>query len=100
MRKLVVSDSASIKIDELLNYLEANWSKKVRLNFFYKMNKLLKQIQEYPDSCPKTDYAEGVRRLIITKQTFLYYNYDDRNIYILMVYDNRMNPKKLRNYIN
>ena len=41
MRKIILSKRASEKLDELLDYLEREWSTKVKLNFINKFDKSL-----------------------------------------------------------
>ncbi len=38
--------------------------------------------------------------LVISKQTSAFYNFDDKSIIILSIFDNRMNPKKKTKHIN
>ncbi|MBI9037123.1 MAG: type II toxin-antitoxin system RelE/ParE family toxin [Bacteroidales bacterium] len=76
MRKLILSKRASKKLDKLLNYLEEEWSLKVKKEFISKLEKSLKQIQKYPESCQKTDSVKELHMLVVTKQTSVFYQYD------------------------
>ena len=71
MRRIVLSKRASNKLSKLLEYLENEWSLKVRNDFLKKLDKALSQIQKFPESCRETDYVKGLRMLVITKQTYL-----------------------------
>jgi len=75
MRKVVFSKSASQEIDELLNYLESEWSVKVKQNFIHKLDNSVLQISKYPLSAEKSGVKDGLRRLVITKQTTLFYTH-------------------------
>ena len=57
MRTIKLSRRASIKLNKLLEYLENEWSLKVKLDFIKKLDTSLKQIQKYPVSCPQTDFV-------------------------------------------
>ena len=96
MRKIVLSKRASVRLEKLLEYLEQEWSLKVKDDFIKKLDKSLNQIQKFPESCPKTDFVKGLHRLAVTKQTSLFYRFDSKAIKIVTIFDNRMNPAKLK----
>jgi hypothetical protein len=60
MRKIILSKRASKKLEKLLEYLELEWSLKVKNDFIKKLD------------------------------------YDSKNITIVTLFDNRMNPDKLK----
>ena len=95
MRTIKISKRASKKLEKLLKYLETEWSLKVKWDFIRKLDKSLKQIQKFPDSCPKTDFVKGLHMLVVTKQTSVFYRFDAETIFIVTIFDNRMNPKEL-----
>jgi plasmid stabilization system protein ParE len=99
MRKIILSKRASNRLEKLLEYLELEWSIKVKKDFIKKLDKSLKQIQKYPDSCQQTDFIKGLHMLVVTKQTSLFYRFDANKITIVTIFDNRMNPKKLKKEI-
>ncbi len=96
MRKIILSKRASNRLEELLEYLELEWSLKVKNDFIKKLDKSLSQIQKFPNSCPKSDIVTGLHVFVVTKQTSLYYRYDEQTITILTLFDNRMNPDRLK----
>lgn len=96
MRKIVLSKRASNRLDKLLEYLEREWSLKVKDDFIKKLDKSLNQIQKFPESCPKTDYVEGLHILVVTKQTSLYYRFNSKIIKVVTIFDNRMDRVKLK----
>ncbi|MBX2960061.1 MAG: type II toxin-antitoxin system RelE/ParE family toxin [Flavobacteriales bacterium] len=59
MRKVVISKRASNRLENLFDYLESEWSLKVKKAFINKLDKSLKQLQQYPDSCPQTDFVKS-----------------------------------------
>ena len=99
MRKIVLSKRASYKLNKLLEYLESEWSLKVKKDFVIKLDKSFIQIQKYPNSCPQTDFVKGLHILVVTKQTSLFYRFDSNSITIVTIFDNRMNPGKLKTEI-
>jgi len=96
MRKIKLSKRASNRLEKLLEYLELEWSLKVKEDFIKKLDKSLTRVQKFPESCQKTDFVKGLHMLVVTKQTSIFYRYDSKNITIVTLFDNRMNPDKLK----
>ncbi len=90
-----LSKRAEKKLDNLFNYLETKWSERAKNNFVKKLQKAIKQIQQHPSGFPKSEIIKGLHKLVITKQTTIYYKYDKKYIYIITVFDTRQNPEKL-----
>jgi plasmid stabilization system protein ParE len=96
MRKIELSKRATQKLEQLLQYLEFEWSLKVKNEFIVKLDKSLERISQFPESCPETDYIHGLRMLVLTKQTSLFYKFNPRVISIVTLFDTRMNPETLK----
>lgn len=96
MRSIVLSKTAARKLEMLLKYLEEEWSEKVKHNFIEKLDNSLEQINKYPLSYEKSQLKPELHRCLITKQTTLYYKFDSKRVYVVTLFDNRMNPKKLK----
>lgn len=96
MRKVVLSKRASNKLEKLLEYLEHEWSHKVKTNFINKLDKTLENVSQYPVSAQKSDLVKGLHKVVVTKQTTLYYKFDSKSIKVVTIFDTRMNPKKLK----
>lgn len=99
-RKILLSKRASGKLDKLLIFLEEEWSLKVKKDFIFKLEVVLKQIRKLPESFPESDKMPGLRKCVITRQTTIFYKYSDTSIYIVSLFDNRQNPKSLDKEIN
>lgn len=96
MRTIVLSKTAAKKLELLLKYLEDEWSEKVKYNFIEKLDNSLEQINKHPLSCEKSQLKPQLHRCIITKQTILYYTFDEKRIFVVTIFDNRMHPEKLK----
>ncbi len=59
-RKIVLSKRASRKLDKLLEYLETEWSIRIKNNFIKKLDRSLQIIKENPESFPKSDRITGL----------------------------------------
>jgi plasmid stabilization system protein ParE len=99
MRKVILSKRASTRLEKLLEYLELEWSLKVKNDFIKKLDKSLTQIQKFPGSCQHTDFIKGLYMFVVTKQTSFFYRFDTKTITIVTLFDNRMNPERLKKEI-
>ncbi len=97
MRKIVLLKRTANRLGTLLDYLASEWSLTVKNEFVTKLDHSLKQIQKYPESCPKTSVVNGLHMLVVTKQTSIFYRFDAETITIVTIFDNCMNPDKLKN---
>ena len=70
--------------------------RKVKYNFIERLDKSLKQISKYPLSCEKSQLKQGLHRCFVSKQTTLFYKFDTKRVYVVTIFDNRMNPEKLK----
>jgi len=99
MRKVVLSKRAAKKLDELLEYLELEWSTNIKKEFVRKLEKSIEQIQRFPNSSPQSELEKGLYMLVLSKQTSIFYRFDTEYIKIVTIFDNRMNPDKLKGEI-
>ncbi len=99
MRKVILSKRAAKRLNGLFEYLETEWSLKTKRDFTKKLDKSIKQIQKFPSSCPQSELEKGLFMLVVTKQTSLFYRFDSESITIVALFDNRMNPAKLKKEI-
>ena len=92
--KAVFADEAIDQLDALLDYLEREWSSKVRDKFVLNLQQFVSTIERYPEAFPVSNnlVAEGARRCVVVPQVSLYYLIDAQNqrIVILTIRDNRM----------
>ncbi|MBV5348516.1 type II toxin-antitoxin system RelE/ParE family toxin [bacterium] len=95
-RRIRFSKSASAKLENLLVYLEIEWSMKVKENFIVKLDSSLLQIQNHPDSFPASEKINGLRKCVVTKQTTIFYKYSDQAINVVAIFDNRQDPNSQR----
>ena len=96
-REIRLSSRALQKLDNLLVYLEEEWTLKVKETFILKLDKSFQQIQKLPDSFPESEKIKGLRKCVITRQTTVFYKYTDTHINIVTIFDTRQNPKQLKN---
>ena len=95
MREIILSKRAAQKLDKLFKYLESEWSLKVKNIFAEKLDQILSHLKTFPEIGQKTNLVKGLYRLVITKQTTIYYRFDKKYIKIATIFDTRMDPKKI-----
>ena len=100
MRKVVFSKRASQRLEKLLEFLELEWSAKVKDNFIKKLDRSIAQIRKYPESAPQSETIKGLHRFVITKQTTLYFRFDSTTIKVAAIFDTRQHPDKLKKDLN
>ena len=94
-RKIVLTKTAEKRLNDLLEYLENAWSTKAKLKFISKLEQRLEIVKDKPEVFPASTVKKGLHKCVITRQTFIYYNFDEQKIYVLTVFDNRQDPNKL-----
>jgi plasmid stabilization system protein ParE len=94
-RKIVLSKRASRKLEKLLEYLETEWSKRIKNNFIKKLDRSLHILKEKPESSPKSDRVKDLYKCVVTKQTTVYYKFDNKKLYVVTFFDTRQDPNKL-----
>ncbi len=95
-RKVVLSPTARKKLDDLLDYLDENWPRKVKKDFINKLDITLKRICKYPESCPESKEIKRLRKCVVTSQNSLFYRIGENEIEVITFFDNRQDPSKLK----
>jgi plasmid stabilization system protein ParE len=99
MRKVTLSKRAARKLEKLLDYLEKEWSEQVKQNFIKRMDQSIRFISSFPEATEESDIKKGLHRCVVTKQTTIYYLFDETEIKIVTIFDTRMNPRRLKKEI-
>jgi len=100
MRTVIVSKRAAVRLASLLDYLETEWSEKVKHNFIQKLDRVLKIIASHPHSFEKSELKPDLFRCVVNQYTTLYYQFNEREIKIVSLFDTRMNPGRLKKEIS
>lgn len=67
------SSEANLGLEHVLDYLEIKWTILEILNLEHKIDGKLKQISEYPLSCPAAATNPSLRKAVIDKNNFIIY---------------------------
>ncbi|MCX2839358.1 type II toxin-antitoxin system RelE/ParE family toxin [Salinimicrobium sp. MT39] len=95
-RKIIISEIAEKRLESLFEYLMEEWSFKVKSDFIKELDKNIQIIKDQPDVFPESDEESGLRKCVITKQTTLYYQFNDIEVHLLTFFDTRQDPEKLK----
>ncbi len=93
-RKIILSKTAEKILSRLFEYLEEEWSEKVKSDFIKKLDFSISIIKNQPQSFPESKKQKGLRKCVVTKQTTLYYRFNSKQISIMTVFDTRQHPLK------
>lgn len=94
--KVFLSPLAELKLQYLLEYLKDEWGEESRNRFLNKLEESFQTISSFSESHPKTEKLEGIYKLVITKQTSLFYRIKNDQIEVITVFDNRRDPKSVK----
>lgn len=100
MAKQIILTPLAIKnYNQIIEYLLEHWGVGVTENFIKRVEEveqlLSKQAQVYPFIHP----SKKIQRCILTKHNTIYFREYEESIRILMIFDNRQDPSKLRDLL-
>mgnify|MGYP000125224716 CR=1 FL=1 len=87
---IVLSEPAAEQLQALLDYLELEWSPRIRDGFLLKLERSLTVLQQFPIAFPHSEKFLGLRKCVITPQCSAYYQIQGNDIEIIAFFDNRM----------
>ena len=94
MKKVIWTRTARKSLRSTSDFITELWNEKVTNEFLSQLDYRIKQIQQNPELAPAFKDSE-IRQLLIHKTVSLFYkNYPDF-IKLLLVWDNRQDPKTL-----
>ena len=95
--EVIWSAKAKITFYAVIEYLNANWTKKEMIQFNQRTHLTIIAIRKNPQLFPSSAKNIEVRRAIVDKNNSFYYKIDDNNqkIYLLTFFDSRQDPEKL-----
>lgn len=68
-----LSPVAELKLEKLIEYLKAEWGDKTKSKFLKELKKSISKIENFPESCPKSDLYDGIHKRVVSKLTSFYY---------------------------
>ena len=91
--KIQWTDEAKITFDNIVNYLEREWSEKEVKKLIAKSNNVLELISNNPKMF-KITKKKNIHRGLVVPQVSIIYRVKKTEIELLSFWDNRQNPKK------
>jgi hypothetical protein len=92
---VIWSLNASFTYYNILNYLDENWTIKEVSAFITRTEEAISHISENPLLFPYS-HKSKIHKCVIVKQVSLYYETSGDTIKLLIFWDNRRNPAKLK----
>ncbi|SNB29621.1 conserved hypothetical protein [Flavobacterium psychrophilum] len=94
MRNIIFSKNAQVNLDDLLQYLEFKFSLRTQSEFIKKLDKVIFLIQSDPEIFSFSKVNKNYRRCVLSKQTTLYYKFDNKEINVLALFRYSSKPKQ------
>tara|TARA_B100000809_G_C15000088_1_gene481253 strand:+ start:709 stop:1005 length:297 start_codon:yes stop_codon:yes gene_type:complete len=95
IKQIIWSPAAEKDAEQILDFINTKWSKRVAAKFLNKLDDNIRLISEDPKLFPIIEDNLGVRKCVVTKQNSLFYRISDETIEIIRLFDTRQNPKSL-----
>ena len=96
MKKIKFTLRAEKSFENILNYIEAKWSTKRKIDFLKKFDKSTLAILLHPESFPCSEKNNMIRKCVLTRQTTFYYVFTAKEITIINFFDTRQHPNKIK----
>lgn len=90
------TNEAEQHLDNIIEYLEKNWTDREIRNFFRKLEEGLEIIKTKPLQQKKSIRKPNTYEFQLSQQTTIFYCFDLKTATILALWSNKMNPKKLK----
>lgn len=82
--KIIWTNNAVNEFEEILKYLETEWSIKASNNFKSKLSKTLMIIKESPKAFPTFHYNKILRKAYINKRVSMFYRINNNSILLFI----------------
>ena len=94
--EIVWSKEAEKQLDDVIEYLESNWTDKEISNFFQKLESAIQEIRSAPHRNKKSERKSDTHEYQLAPQITIFYNFEEKQIAVLLLWSNRQNPDKLK----
>ena len=87
------TNQAVSDLDEILKYLEENWSTKEVENFKSKLGQDIELLSKFPYLGSASKSKKGLRRFVLNKHVTIIYHFDNDTISLISLFQNVRQPK-------
>ncbi len=94
--RILWTNEAIKNLEQILDYITTAWTDKEANHFKMKLAEQLNIISKFPNIFPASIMAPRLRKAVLTKQTIIFYEVKDQNIYIVYLFDSRQNPERIK----
>jgi plasmid stabilization system protein ParE len=94
-KRVIWSPAALNDLENILDYLNHNWSETIVNKFINNIDDNIGLIIEDPIIFPLINDELKIRKSVITKHNTLFYRETSSEIQIIRLFDSRQDPKKL-----
>jgi plasmid stabilization system protein ParE len=98
-KPLVLSNEALQNLDDVTDYLIKTWGIKTASVFLSKMDKFYKNVTFQPRLFPFINKRKRIRKCAVTKYNLVLYRETKYFIEVIIIFDTRQNPRKLKERI-
>ncbi|MFW6309478.1 MAG: type II toxin-antitoxin system RelE/ParE family toxin [Prolixibacteraceae bacterium] len=94
--KILWTHQAIHDLEEILDYLEIQWSQKEIEKFKNKLSKQLELIQRFPKMFPISGHNPKLRKAVLSKQTTLFYQIENQIIFLVYLFVNYQDINRIK----
>jgi plasmid stabilization system protein ParE len=93
--EVVWAEEAESQLEDIIEYLERNWTEVEIKKFFQRLEDGLKQVSQHPNRFKKSERKEGAREFRLGPHTTLFYSYNTERLEVLLLWPNKNDPSNL-----
>ncbi len=93
-KKIIWSPKAVNSLEQLIDFIEHKWTKKVVDNLLNEIEEAIELIAQNSKIHPLYSHKKQMRKCVIKRKTLLFYREKSNKIEIVLLIDSRQNPKK------
>lgn len=93
--RITWTSKADTQLAEAEDYLWEHWTEREIRSFYLSLEKALLEISRHPKRYKKSMRKRGSREYLLSRHTSIFYDFDDREVTILLFWQNKKNPKRL-----
>ena len=94
--KIFWTEEAVQNLEEIIDYLQTNWTQREVENFKAKLSKQIDQIKSHPRMFPISTFQPRLRKAVLSKQTSIFYEINDKELYLAYIFVNYKNTERLK----
>lgn len=94
VREIVWNRRALNNFNHIVDYLFQEWGETVTKNFVERFYNIVELIVQNPEMGKIEVPEKEIRAFVVTKHNTLFYRFDDKNVILLNVFDNRQSPSR------